>query len=299
MNGWETEYGTHDASTDADLPWPAEKPPASPLMHLHILASGSKGNAAVVEGPSGSVLIDDGLSRRELYRRADELGVDMSRVECVVVTHEHADHVSGLTVLCNKYEGRLVATAGTAGGRKYLATLPFELVGNADEFSAGGMRIRTFPTSHDVADPFGLRFDCEKDGQVDALGYCTDTGTLGERALELLAGVRILALESNHDKQMLAKGPYPAFLKERVGGDHGHLSNDQAAEALAQLVGPDTETVIAMHLSQENNRPSVAVRTLAAAVGAQATNDTFTEARTSDGALTICAAGQDRPMSIW
>ncbi len=299
MNGWETEYGTHDASTDADLPWPQEQPPLSPLMHLHILASGSKGNAAVVEGPCGSVLIDDGLSRRELLSRADELGVDMDRVECAVVTHEHADHVSGLTVFCNKFEVRLVATAGTAGGRKYLATLPFELVGNADEFEAGGMRIRTFPTSHDVADPFGLRFDCERGGQTDALGYCTDTGALTPRAMELLRGVRILALESNHDKRMLAQGPYPAFLKERVGGDHGHLSNDQAAEALPQLVGPDTETVIAMHLSQENNRPSIAVRTLAASVGAQAANDTFTEARTPDGALTICAAGQDKPMSVW
>ena len=299
MNGWETEYGTHDAKTDADLPWPEEQPPLSPLMHLHILASGSKGNAAVVEGPTGSVLIDDGLSRKELMRRADELGVDMERIECVVVTHEHSDHTSGLSVFCNKYEGRLVATAGTAGGRKYLTALPFELVSSTDEFEAGGMCIRTFPTSHDVADPFGLRFDCEMSGQVDALGYCTDTGVLGERAMELLAGVRILALESNHDARMLATGPYPAILKERVAGEHGHLSNDQAAEALTKLVGPDTETVIAMHLSQENNRPSVAIRTLAAALGAEPTNATFTEARVPGSALTLCAAGQDKPMTIW
>lgn len=299
MNGWETEYGTHDASTDADLPWPEQAPEVAPLMHLHVLASGSKGNASVVEGPQGSVLIDDGLSRRELMRRADELGVDMDRVGCVIVTHEHSDHVSGLSVFCNKYDGRLVATAGTAGGRKYLATLPFELVGNADEFEACGMRVRTFPTSHDVADPFGLRFDCASENGIDSLGFCTDTGMLGKRAMELLSGVRILALESNHDKRMLETGPYPAMLKSRVGGDHGHLSNDQAAAALRELVSPATETVVAMHLSQENNRPSIAIRTLAAALGAEAANDTFTEARTPDGALTICAAGQDRPMTIW
>ena len=176
----------------------------TPHMHLHILASGSKGNATVVEGPTGSVLIDDGLSRRELMRRADELGVDMDRVECVVVTHEHADHVSGLSVFCNHYDGRLVATAGTAGGRSYLTALPFELVGADDEFEAGGMRIRTFPTFHDVADPFGLRFDCGSDADVDAIGYCTDTGMLGERAFDLLRDVRVLALESNHDARMLA-----------------------------------------------------------------------------------------------
>ena len=299
MNGWETSFDTHDPAADAGLPWPEKPQETAPLMHLHILASGSKGNAAVVEGPQGSVLIDDGLSRRELLRRADELGVDMDRVGCVVVTHEHSDHVSGLTVFCNRYSGRLVATAGTAGGRKYLATLPFELVGSTDEFEACGMRVRTFPTSHDVADPFGLRFDCEGDGAHDTLGYCTDTGVLSDRAMELLQDVRILALESNHDARMLATGPYPAMLKERVAGDHGHLSNDQAAEALRELVGPTTETVVAMHLSQENNRPSIAVRTLAAVVGAEAANTTFTEARTPDGALTICAAGQDKPMTIW
>ena len=160
------------------------------------------------------------------------------------------------------------------------------------------MRVRTFPTSHDVADPFGLRFDCGAGEDADSLGFCTDTGMLGDRALELLSGVRILALESNHDAHMLATGPYPGFLKQRVAGDHGHLSNDQAAAALRELVGPDTETVVAMHLSEENNRPSVAVRTLAAAVGAQAANSTFTEARTADGHLTICAAAQARPMSV-
>ena len=299
MNGWEEEYGEHDVSADASLPWPEREVPAAPLMHLHVLASGSKGNASVVEGPEGSVLIDDGLSRRELMRRADELGVDMGRIGCVIVTHEHSDHVSGLSVFCNKYDGRLVATPGTAAGRKYLAALPFELVGHADEFEACGMRVRTFPTSHDVADPFGLRFDCETSAGQDSLGFCTDTGTLGERAMELLRGVRILALESNHDARMLATGPYPSMLKARVAGDHGHLSNDQAAAALTELVGPATETVVAMHLSQENNRPSVAIRTLAAALDAEAANDTFTEARTPGGALTICAAGQDRPMTIW
>ena len=108
-----------------------------------------------------------------------------------------------------------------------------------------------------------------------------------------------LALESNHDARMLATGPYPGFLKQRVAGDHGHLSNDQAAAALRELVGPDTETVVAMHLSEENNRPSVAVRTLAAAVGAEAANSTFTEAHTADGHLTICAAAQARPMTVW
>ena len=269
----------------------------TPQIHLHVLASGSKGNASIVEGPGGSVLVDCGISRRALLGRADELGVDVSRVVAVVLTHEHSDHVRGLSVFCNRFDGPLFATAGTVAARRYLTELPFTLVGHEDELELAGMRVRTFPTSHDVADPIGLRFSTAD----DALGFCTDTGELGEKALEALTDTRILALESNHDERMLATGDYPAYLKARVGGPTGHLSNAQAAEAIARLVGPDTETVVAMHLSQENNRPSLCVRTLAEAVGAEvgASEDGRPEARTPDGRLTICCSAQDWPLSVW
>ncbi len=271
----------------------------TPQMHLHILASGSKGNASVVEGPHGSILVDCGLSRRETFRRADELGIDLADVRAVLVTHEHSDHVSGLSVWCNRFEGELFATAGTAGARGYLTALPFTLVSHDELFEVAGIRVQAFSTSHDVADPMGFRFMCGEGDEADAIGYCTDTGLLTEGALEGLAGCRILALEANHDVTMLKNGPYPAYLKERVAGSRGHLSNDQAAEALRTLVGDDTETIVAMHLSQENNRPSVCVRTLATALDADQANETFTEARTPDGRLSIVAAGQDRPLSIW
>lgn len=271
----------------------------TPHIHLHVLASGSKGNASVVEGPSGLALVDDGLSLRELTRRAQALGLDLGRLACVIVTHEHSDHVSGLSVLCNRYEGRLVATAGTACARTYLSRLPFELVGHDDAFETCGMLVETFPTSHDVADPIGLRFSVGTGEDADRVGFCTDTGVLTARAGELLRDARILALESNHDVAMLRTGPYPAQLKRRVGGELGHLSNDQAAAAARELVGPGTETLVAMHVSQKNNRPSLAVRALAEAVGAEGANGAFTEARTPDGRLWVCAAAQDRPMTIW
>ena len=267
----------------------------TPQIHLHVLASGSKGNAAVVEGPAGSVLVDCGISRRALMQRAAELGIDMGRVAAVLLTHDHSDHVAGLSVFCNHFDGELLATAGTAGARKYLAELPFTLVGHSDAFEVAGMHVQAFPTFHDVPDPMGFRFETDD----DALGFCTDTGHLGAEALAALRGTRILALESNHDERMLAGGPYPGYLKARVAGPSGHLSNAQAAEALPQLVTDDTETVVAMHPSHENNRPSVCVRTLAEAVGATAANDAFTEARTPDGRLTVCAAAQDWPMTVW
>lgn len=267
----------------------------TPEIHLHILASGSKGNAILVEGPDGMVLVDCGISRKCLLERALELGVSVSDVRAVLVTHEHSDHVSGLSVFARRFAGPLFATAGTVAARSYLLELPFELVGHSDVLELAGMRVHCFPTSHDVADPMCFRFETEH----DAVGLCTDTGVLTDEAYEELYGVRILALESNHDVRMLATGRYPGFLKQRVGGRFGHLSNAQAAEALGELVGPNTEVIVGMHLSQENNRPSLAVRALAEAVGAEAANTTFTEARTPDGRVSVCVASQDVPISVW
>ena len=267
----------------------------TPEIHLHVLASGSKGNAALVEGPGGTVLIDCGVSRKCLRERASMLGVSLDDVRAVLFTHEHSDHVAGASVFCRRFDGDLMATAGTVAARSYLSELPFTLFSHDDELEFCGMRVRVFPTSHDVADPVGFRFETDE----DALGYCTDSGVLLPGALEALHGTRILAIESNHDERMLANGPYPYYLKQRVGGRLGHLSNAQCAAALPRLVTEDTEVVVAMHLSEKNNRPSVCVRTLAEALGAEAANSTFTEARTADGLLTICASSQERPMTVW
>lgn len=266
-----------------------------PQIHLHVLASGSKGNATLVEGPEGLVLVDCGVTHKALRERAGELGLDLGRLRAVLVTHEHGDHTKGLPVLARRFDGPMYATAGTVGARKDLAGLPFTLVDHSCVLELAGMRVSAFPTSHDVADPMCFRFETDD----DAVGYCTDTGVLTPEACELLFGTRVLAIESNHDAHMLATGPYPSYLRQRVAGERGHLSNEQAAEALRDLVDDDTETVVAMHLSQENNRPSVCVRTLAEAVGAEAVDGSWAEARTPDGLLSVCAAAQDWPMTVW
>jgi len=276
-----------------------------PLIHLFVLASGSKGNAAVIQGPQGSLLVDCGISWRELGRRADAVGCDLDLVRAVLVTHEHSDHVRGLTTLHKRMDVPLLATAGTAGGSRTTLDLPFDLVDHDQSLGLAGMQVDLFPTSHDVADPFGLRASVvDPYGEVqDSLGWCTDTGFLTAEALGALRGVRILGLESNHDADMLAHGPYPAFLKARVGGERGHLSNDQCAEALGHLVGEDTETVVGLHISQQNNTPGACIRTLADSLGAQVVeapeDGALAEARTPDGLLSICVAGQDEPLVVW
>lgn len=264
-------------------------------LHLHILASGSKGNAALVEGPEGMVLIDCGLSRRELLHRLSSLGLDMDKLRAVFLTHEHSDHVSGIPVLMKHAHVPLFATAGTMAARKSLADIAFEAVGHEDEVDVAGMHVQIFPTSHDVADPVGFRLSAGG----DSIGFCTDTGVLTSQAMRCLYDARILALESNHDQDMLKRGPYPSFLKARVAGSSGHLSNVQAAEALDTLVSGRTEAIVAMHLSQENNRPGLAVQALADPVNAKPDDKLFHKAHTANGKLSILASGQDRPMSIW
>lgn len=267
-------------------------------LHLHILGSGSKGNCALVEGPEGYIMIDDGFSRREVLRRMHELNLDETRVQALVLTHEHSDHVSGVSVWCKRFDGALFASEGTADTRAYLSCLPFCAFEPGETLEIAGVRVETFATAHDVVNPTGFRFSYGG----DAIGYATDTGTLPPDALRLLADARILALESNHDVPMLRTGSYPRMLQDRILSARGHLSNAQAAEAVTSLVSNRTEQVVAMHISQENNRPSLAVRALAEALGASLDDELETSATLARGdgpRLSVRAAGQNIPISIW
>ena len=257
----------------------------TPLIHLYLLASGSKGNAAVVEGPQGSVLVDCGISRRELHRRADLAECDLSRVCAMLVTHEHGDHTSGLSVLSKHFDGPIYATAGTADARSHLSRLPFTPMPHDGTLELGGMHVQAFPLSHDVVDPMCFRFEVRQDGAVvDAVGWATDTGVLTKEAELALHGCRTLGIESNHDEVMLANGPYPYYLRVRVGGSHGHLSNAQAAKALPKLMTDETETVVGMHVSEKNNRPDLVLKSLEVAVAGQAK---------------VLVASQTEPLVIW
>ena len=243
-------------------------------------------------------MIDNGFSRREVVRRMHELGLNEHDVRALLLTHEHTDHVSGISVWHRAFPVELFASVGTPETRAYLASLPFCEFIPGKTFTVAGVEVRTFATSHDVVNPTGFRFSCAG----DAIGYATDTGCLSDDACDALGDARILALESNHDVPMLRCGPYPRYLQERILSDRGHLSNAQAADAAARLVTERTEQLVAMHISQENNRPSLAVRQFAEALGADLDDDLGSNATLVRGSgrasLHIRAAGQNRPVSI-
>lgn len=239
------------------------------MLRLHVIGSGSKGNCALVEDVSNGhgVLIDAGLSRKVVFSAAEQIGFDWSLLDAVLITHEHGDHTKGLGVLLRGlYKHNQVpvyALDAVRNASKEITALEdahdFRSLRLGEDLAFGGLKAVAFRTSHDSAASCGFRIE-DQDG--DALGYLTDTGIVTDEAHEALFGARILAVESNHDPNLLSSGPYPGYLKRRISSERGHLSNDQAAQALEGLLSDRLEQVVAMHLSAENNLPSLSVRTL-------------------------------------
>lgn len=222
-------------------------------MRCTILASGSKGNCAYVAGDSGAILIDCGLSAKETMARLARTGCRADAIAAIMVTHEHVDHVRGLDVLARKLACPVYATEGTLGDfllhrRSSDKTLDTHCCRCGEPFGAGGFAITAFATSHDAAEPCG--YLVKENGTT--LGYCTDTGIVTPRMLDLLRSCDGIILESNHCPEMLANGPYPESLKRRIRSSHGHLSNPAAAAVLRSL-GKDVPEVVLSHLSEINN----------------------------------------------
>lgn len=243
-------------------------------MRLIVLASGSSGNCALVESGGRAVLLDAGISARETQRRIAAAGAADARIEAILLTHEHVDHVRGARVLARRLGVPVMGTAGTlqaAAGA--LADVP-ELVtiGRRDQFQMAGMRIGSFATAHDASEPCGYVFESRRGNRV---GVATDTGVVTPEIAEALAGCHALGLESNHDERMLETGPYPPFLKRRIAGDRGHLSNSAAATALGSLTWKGLAHVYALHLSEQNNTPERARTALARTLGQRASLETI------------------------
>jgi phosphoribosyl 1,2-cyclic phosphodiesterase len=227
-------------------------------VRITVLASGSSGNATVFEAGGTRLLVDAGLSYRQLQRRLHEVDLHVRDLGAVVISHEHSDHVQGLEVLVRHLQGPVLATAGSAAALDPRFGVEGTLF-DGREVRLGAFAVTPVATRHDAAEPVGFivrHGDCR-------VGLATDTGCVGEELLEAFAGCRALLLESNHDPDLLRVGPYPWPLKARIAADTGHLSNAQAQRAVERLCHPGLEVVVGMHLSRENNRPELAGRELA------------------------------------
>ncbi len=228
-------------------------------LRVHVLASGSSGNCIYVGDGASGLLIDAGISAKQVLLRMADSGLADAPIDAVLLTHEHRDHVQGARVLANRLErrfGRLVpflATPGTA------ANIPKpNRPAGLDQFrpeltcSIGAFGIQAFSIPHDTAEPVGYRI--ELDGW--AVGITTDLGRPTATVEHHLADVDIAVIEFNHDLNMLLEGRYPWWLKQRVQSSHGHLSNEQAAGLVERIVSPRLRHLVLAHLSHENNRPA-------------------------------------------
>lgn len=238
-------------------------------MRFASLGSGSEGNGLVVEGRDGQglsrVLLDCGFSLKESVRRLARLGLTPESLDAIVVTHEHGDHIGGVFRLAQRYSIPVWATHGT------LSTFKAEEAGELDihvcvsdvPFAIGGIEIHPYPVPHDAREPTQFVFS---DGHV-RLGVLTDAGRSTPHITRVLGGCKALVLECNHDRNLLKNSKYHYSLKQRIGGDYGHLANETAAEILGALDGSQLVRVIAAHLSQQNNTPALARAALAGVLG--------------------------------
>ena len=222
-------------------------------MRVTVLASGSGGNSILVEADRTRILIDAGLSARELARRMDRSTATarLDDVQAVCVTHEHTDHASGVATLASAGVA-VYATAGTARMGK-LPDKTRTLVAN-EPVTIGALEILPVAMPHDAAEPVSFLLS---DG-VTRAGILTDCGWASPDVAAAFAGCDLLVLETNHDVDMLRAGTYPPSLKRRIGGRRGHLSNEQAADLLKLMGKPVPRVLILAHFSQLNNRPRLA-----------------------------------------
>lgn len=227
-------------------------------MRFCLLGSGSTGNALLVESHGTRLLVDSGLSYRQLEVRLAAVGQSLEGLRAVFVTHEHADHVHGLGTLARRTEATVYMTPGTrAALPPGVGQLPrVELIEAGDRISLNGLTVTSFSVSHDAADPVSYVIE---DGRAK-LGLAADLGYASELVKQRLTGSHALILESNYCPAMLRHGNYPPLIQQRIRGRQGHLSNKEMSSLLAQLAHEALRLVVLVHISEENNTAELAYR---------------------------------------
>jgi len=234
-------------------------------VSVSMLASGSRGNCAVVASTRTRILVDAGISCRETFKRMKSLGEDPHSLSAILITHEHCDHISGLATLAKRLRIPVFMTGAThqawaralrneRGERPQLKQL--ECFESGHRFQVGDIEVRPFTIPHDAVDPVGFTFRAEG----IKVGVATDLGYVPASVRDHLRGCDVLVMESNHDLEMLRVGPYPWSVKQRVMSRVGHLSNLALADFFSNDYDNSATFVVLAHLSEQNNHPEIARR---------------------------------------
>ena len=227
-------------------------------MRITPLASGSTGNSFLIQADSTAVLVDAGLSGKRMADRLAATGVDPASLSGIIVSHAHSDHIKGVGVLSRKYKIPVWMNRGTweAAQQAVGKVHRLEFFETGRIFQVLRLRVHPFSVPHDCADPVGFRISYG----TCRLGIATDLGTATGLVANVLAGLQVVVLESNHDPVMLRDGPYPWELKQRVRSRLGHLSNLESAGLLQRIVSDELTAVILAHMSETNNRADLALQ---------------------------------------
>ena len=256
-------------------------------VRFTILGSGSSGNCAYVETESSRVLVDAGFSPRQIRQRLATIGRTPENLTAIFITHEHADHISGLfglaeklriPIYCNSDTQEAIAWAFKErwNGKRdplfdgmektaadFIAQLEWRLFQTGDRFELNDLQVETFPIPHDAQDPVGYLLRTS----AGNFGFATDLGHMTKLVMERIRAANVLVLESNHDVRMLQDSRRSWHLKQRILGRHGHLSNESAAEAAEQIMSADLKHLYLAHLSRECNKPELAMRVMTERMG--------------------------------
>ncbi|PKP10273.1 MAG: MBL fold metallo-hydrolase [Bacteroidetes bacterium HGW-Bacteroidetes-4] len=228
------------------------------MVQLCALASGSNGNCYYVGNEHEAVLIDMGLSHRQLTQRLRDAGLSIRKVKALFISHEHTDHIKGMRIVADKSGIEAYATKLTyEKARKDFRSAKVNFFAVGESISVGSIKVHAFGKLHDAADPVGFRVEIEG----KHIAVITDLGTACEKIREQLKNCEAVFLETNYEHNLLMGGKYPIHLKKRISSDYGHLSNQQAFELVQSLNGSPLKTIFLSHISADNNRVELAMNT--------------------------------------
>ena len=221
------------------------------MIEISVLGSGSSGNCTFIGNENSAILVDAGFSGREILDRLERVSIDKDRVNGIIITHNHRDHICGAGIIARKLNIPIyISRPNYNVSKKYLGKSIRPIFLKVDnKFSVGEIDITPFQTEHDSTHSVGFTIDIDN----KKIGFATDLGVVTDKVIAGLTNCNTILLESNHDPEMLTNGPYPKDLQERIRGNYGHISNGEAQEIISRVIHPKLENVVLLHLSDDNN----------------------------------------------